>query len=55
MDDKLEKLARSIALENLNQKRKEAGKPPLTCISRLWWDMYKREWLKRAKAQMEKK
>lgn len=44
----IEKLAKELALENMNKNRKKANLEPLNKIPDLWWDCNKLYWMRLA-------
>lgn len=40
-----------MALADLNKNRSAKGLPTLPRLPALWWSMYSREWIEKAKAE----
>jgi len=46
---KVTKLARSMALDQINQYRKERGFPALTRLAPIWWKIHSQEFIEKAR------
>lgn len=44
-DKERERAAKRRALAHINKHRAEQGRPPLRQVTKLWWSLYRNDWL----------